>query len=241
MPPLSRATSGFASMIMSDSEPDFDDVEAVKVPPSRRTDKKLSTSKGNNKRECNNANRVTKSAQRHELSYNGGKNVSHPAIGRQIATEKTKNRVSTGVNGNHEHSEQPDGHNSDSQTAKEGRNQHNSKRPHETKDKSDHQRERACLLDGNMAHGQNMQLTDMDEHSDAAKISKPTLLYDVDEFAARNESGYLREKYDALEARHIQLRDVGVKAAECNFERLKKQSKETTAGRNETRSTEFMC
>jgi tellurite resistance protein len=41
----------------------------------------------------------------------------------------------------------------------------------------------------------------------------------------------LTKKYTALESRHRDLRDVGVREAERNFERLKKQAEERTAGK----------
>ncbi|POR36650.1 Monopolin complex subunit pcs1 [Tolypocladium paradoxum] len=55
---------------------------------------------------------------------------------------------------------------------------------------------------------------------------------DMDDASIRRRLGELTKKYENLEMRHRDLREVGVKAAERNFERLKKQAEETAAGSN---------
>lgn len=54
--------------------------------------------------------------------------------------------------------------------------------------------------------------------------------YDITDDSARRRLEDLTKKYAALESRHRDLREVGVREAERNFERLKKQAEERTAG-----------
>ncbi|GAB0133606.1 hypothetical protein EsDP_00002010 [Epichloe bromicola] len=244
--PLPRVTGGFASMMMSDSEPDFDDVETIEVLPSREMNKNsATTATGNNKRPGNNANRVTKPAQRHGRSNNSGGYVSHPATARQILGERTNNHSLTGtLNDKHKPFGRSESYDGGGLVTKEEREHHDSKRPDETTDDLEDINKHIHYIDGNIANDQNLQPMDVDDHTDAAvassepqevvgskdmKIKKSACLYDSAECAMGKELTELKRKYDVLEARHVKLRDVGVKAAECNFERLKRQSKETAA------------
>lgn len=56
--------------------------------------------------------------------------------------------------------------------------------------------------------------------------------YDGSEVSLRRRLGELSKKYESLDMRHRDLREVGVKEAERNFERLKKQAEERTAGKS---------
>jgi hypothetical protein len=56
--------------------------------------------------------------------------------------------------------------------------------------------------------------------------------YDTSDVALRRRLGELTKKYEALEMRHRDLREVGVREAERNFDRLKKQAEERTAGKS---------
>lgn len=243
-------------MMMSDSEPDFDDVETIEVLPSRGMNKNPATAAtGNNKRPGNKANRVTKPAQRHGRSNNNGGYVSHPATARQILGEKTNNHSLTGtLDDNHKHFGRSKSYDGGGLDTKEEREHHDSKRPHETTDDLEDISKHIHCIDENIANDQNLLPMDVDDNTDAAvassepqeviwskdmKIKKSACLYDAAECAMGKELTELKRKYDVLEARHVKLRDVGVKAAECNFERLKRQSKETAAGRNRFRPTNF--
>jgi uncharacterized protein (DUF342 family) len=53
---------------------------------------------------------------------------------------------------------------------------------------------------------------------------------DTDETTLRRRLGELTKRYESLENRHKDLREVGVKEAERNYDRLKKQSEENTSG-----------
>jgi hypothetical protein len=61
---------------------------------------------------------------------------------------------------------------------------------------------------------------------------EPQTTYTTDMYdaAGRRQLGELQKKYDSLDTRYNELREVGVKAAGHNFERMKKQSDDNTAG-----------
>lgn len=58
----------------------------------------------------------------------------------------------------------------------------------------------------------------------------PWSSYDTTDDSTRRRLEDLTRKYAALESSHRDLREVGVREAERNFERLKKQAEERTAG-----------
>jgi len=53
----------------------------------------------------------------------------------------------------------------------------------------------------------------------------------VEDVSLRRRLGNLTRKYEHLETRYRDLKDVGVKAAERNFEHLKRQADENIAGK----------
>ncbi|KAG5978157.1 hypothetical protein E4U55_006340 [Claviceps digitariae] len=242
MPPPPRATGGFASLIMSDSEPDFDDVATLKVPQSRGNDQRSSA--GNNQRRIDSANRVTKSTHGLARSQNSLRRVGQPATAGKILTEKSNNGSFTSLsNSNNKPPSQPASHNSGSLVTKDGWSRNSSKGPRRAKDRSEYQGDPADSVDEIAADDDDLPPPSIERHPHAAefatgsqeiassregKVSKPTLSHDS-QFAVAQESSELKERYHALEARHIQLREVGVKAAESNFEKLKRQSMETAA------------
>jgi hypothetical protein len=59
----------------------------------------------------------------------------------------------------------------------------------------------------------------------------PWSSYDTSDDSMRRRLEDLTKKYAALESSHRDLREVGVREAERNFERLKKQAEERTAGK----------
>lgn len=56
-------------------------------------------------------------------------------------------------------------------------------------------------------------------------------MYDTNDVSLRRRLGDLAKRYESLEMRHRDLREVGVKEAERNFDRLRKQAEERTAGK----------
>jgi hypothetical protein len=53
---------------------------------------------------------------------------------------------------------------------------------------------------------------------------------DLDDVSLRRKLGDLTRRHENLEMRHRDLREIGVKEAERNYERLKKQAEESAAG-----------
>ncbi|KAG6017730.1 hypothetical protein E4U54_004261 [Claviceps lovelessii] len=243
MPLPPRAAGGFATLIMSDSEPDFDDVATLTVTQSRGNDQKLST--GNNQRHMDGSIRVTKSAKCLARSQGGLKRVGQPAMKRELSTDKANNSSLTSVPScNDMLPAQSVSHNSGSQVTKNGWSRHIYKGARRAKDKSEYTSDPAHCIEETMTHDDDSQLQDVEHCLDAVKyskssqevvrsrdveVSKPTSSSDTGQLVVGKQSDELRERYNALEARHVQLREVGVKAAECNFERLKRQSMETAA------------
>ncbi|RSM08038.1 hypothetical protein CDV31_008341 [Fusarium ambrosium] len=77
---------------------------------------------------------------------------------------------------------------------------------------------------------------DEDINGDVAPVTEPLESwtgYDGGEVSLRRRLGELSKKYESLDMRHRDLREVGVKEAERNFERLKKQAEERTAAANQ--------
>ncbi|KAG6000976.1 hypothetical protein E4U21_004843 [Claviceps maximensis] len=239
MPPPSRAAGGFASMIMSDSEPDFDDIATLNVPQSRGNDQRTSTRR--NQRPNDVANRVTKSMKCLARSHSGARRVNQPATTREILTEKSTNGSSTRVpNSNYKPSAQSADHSGNSLVSKDGWSQDNFKDSRGAKDKSEHKDDSIHSTDEPAAHDHESRPRPNRRRPDAAESSRPQgiacskveeasntmFTHYTGDMSLENQSDEMRERYHALEARHIQLREVGVKAAECNFERLKRQSME---------------
>ena len=54
---------------------------------------------------------------------------------------------------------------------------------------------------------------------------------DSSDVALRRRLGELTRKYENMEARYKDLRDVGIKEAERNYERLRKQAEDSTNGK----------
>ncbi|KAG5956599.1 hypothetical protein E4U58_006526 [Claviceps cyperi] len=242
MPPLLRATGGFSSLILSDSEPDFDDLVTLEPRPLKENERKLPTSKRNNRRPSNYANRVTKSAPCLERSPNGARPVSHSVTSREILSEKNKSQSSTNIPRHQHNAEQRATRDKLSPVVHEGRSQHDSTHLERAKDRSECEVDSARLINAtprdNSLQPINMENSDAEvmamSYSDLGrerdfKISNPTCSHNANDFFLRKRSGDLTEQYHALEKRHVQLRDIGVKAAECNFERIKRQSMETAA------------
>lgn len=63
-------------------------------------------------------------------------------------------------------------------------------------------------------------------------LPKSTVDDDLDNVSLRRRLGELSQRYSTLEARHKDLRDIAVKEAEQNYERLKKQTEDSTVSAN---------
>ena len=60
---------------------------------------------------------------------------------------------------------------------------------------------------------------------------EPVTEFDIGDVSARRRLGELTRKYESLQMRHQDLQEVGVREAERNFERLKKESDERAASK----------
>ncbi|KAH7327875.1 chromosome segregation protein Csm1/Pcs1-domain-containing protein [Stachybotrys elegans] len=83
-----------------------------------------------------------------------------------------------------------------------------------------------------------MPQDDTMELDDHRVVSEPVLRNwtpetELDDVSMRRRLGDLMRKYDSLEMRYRDLREVGIKEAERNFERLKKQMDENAEASNE--------
>ncbi|KAI5466553.1 chromosome segregation protein Csm1/Pcs1-domain-containing protein [Mariannaea sp. PMI_226] len=82
----------------------------------------------------------------------------------------------------------------------------------------------------------SMDINAFTQHEEPSQLSTDpaeiAAMYDSSEVSLRRRLGDLTKKYENLEARHKSLRDVGVKEAEQNFDRLRKQAEERTAAAN---------
>ncbi|KAH7242452.1 chromosome segregation protein Csm1/Pcs1-domain-containing protein [Fusarium tricinctum] len=76
--------------------------------------------------------------------------------------------------------------------------------------------------------GEELENQDMDVASASAALES-WAEYDTNDVSLRRRVGDLAKKYETLEARHRDLREIGVREAEQNFARLKKQAEERTA------------
>ncbi|EFY86092.1 chromosome segregation protein (Pcs1), putative [Metarhizium acridum CQMa 102] len=229
-------------MVLSDSEPDFDDVEAIGMPPSQELAGKALASKRSRDRTTNSTTRVTKPSQRSTRSVKSG--TSHlvlPAVARQILMEKSKSNTILQAGADGKDMDEPD-------KVALGKAYPNLS--------SSHEQGRLAGLSRNTGSSGTLYTQNIDREHESTFVSgdeepkcveklgqqetKPAIdaeeqcpadyTNNMDEVATRRRLGELTKKYDSLKARHNDLREVGMIAAERNFERLKKQSEENTAG-----------
>lgn len=246
MAPRSTAAGSFASMIMSDSEPDFDDVEAIGMPSVKEGGLKVQVSKQSRIRPTIPTNRITKPAQRPGRNVKGGANPVPPVTARQILVEKSKNSTVIRPGMDRNHSDELDNiapeksHSKSSSTREHGR-------------LNGAKRDRGLVHTGSTGkfyaqeamvehESESMDIDEMAGSANCLGQQETTPLHEkkeqlpttycnnTDEISTQRRLGELHQKYDSLETRHNELREVGVKAAERNFERLKRQSEENTAG-----------
>lgn len=89
---------------------------------------------------------------------------------------------------------------------------------------------------------QQAEPMEVDEEEEPVDVAEPSTIvpdtdtrelgyeYETSDVALRRRLGELTRKYESLESRHRDLREVGVREAERNFDRLRKQAEENTAG-----------
>ncbi|TWU75573.1 hypothetical protein ED733_006430 [Metarhizium rileyi] len=215
MAPRSHAADNLASMVLSDSEPDFDDVEAI-VKPSQRSTRNVKS----------------------------GADLKGLAMPRQILMEKSTNKTTIQPEVDRKHTEEPD----DVPLGKSCANPSSSRDQHTLSHNRLHTEspDRFCSQDIARRH----ESTSTDSGGGSASFERPgqqnatpgvvddesqsptKYSINIDNISARRQLGDLKRKYDSLKTRHSELREMGVNAAERNFERLKRQSDENTIASN---------
>lgn len=248
MPPRTRALVGLTSLIESDSEPDLDNIDSRQLQMARDTTKNAANPRprGRPPTKLNN-NKVAKPSQRgarrsavplQERSANSSWDAQvDPKTSKTIADDadpldddttppkprrgRPKASANSAVGGAHNGDTRP----------KPGRG-----RPR--KAKATHNEE--------IPENQHPEPMEVDEHEEKEveqedDVSEPMvgpdgdledahIDIDTDETTLRRRLGELTKRYESLENRHKDLREVGIKEAERNYDRLKKQSEENTAG-----------
>ena len=254
MPLRSKAAFNLASMVVSDSEPDFDDVEAIGIHSARETHRKVTTSRSSRERLANSTNRVVKPGHRSERNVSGIADANRTMAARQILVEKNNNAymvpVSKDRNGLREPEEKV--HEISATTTWDQDRPSTSRRKHDT----EREKHLGHAYDDEQADDQYLDSMEVDEEPDSivsvakhdvgligSETEHPRTSHekDMSEVSARRRLGDLSKRYDSLEQRHKELRDIGVKAAERNFERLKKQSDENTAGKIQPGNLCYLC
>lgn len=251
MPPRAKATGTFASLIGSDSEPDFDSFDEAPVQSSKPPIKTMPAAKPRGRPPAN-ANRVAKPSQR------GGRPTSGGAS-RQALQEKNNNAARNAKKGVktedvEEEADDLEGESVAPTQPKRGRPKASAStrggpaaksgrgRPPKAKpavpEVSEIQPDESMDLDEvDVEEEQQGQVEDQRQTSVAPDAVEEETMMDVDgdDVSIRRKLGDLSKRYESLETRHKDLRDVGVKEAERNYERLKKQSEENSAGEFRTR------
>ena len=240
--PRAKMPGGFASLLGSDSEPDFDSFDELPTQPSRTMAGKPRGRPAANA----GANRVTKPAQR------GGRAGGGAA--RQALQERNNNR-SQGPKKQAKTDPEEEGAAEDEEQAsappkrgrpkaaassrggpasKSGRGRPPKAKPEPAPadDIPEMPSPESMEIDGTQdGEGEPAQTEDEKEATPTPELADETMPdIDGDDLSVRRKLGDLTKRYESLEARHKELRDVGVKEAERNYERLKKQSEENTTG-----------
>ena len=247
MPPRTKALVGLTSLIESDSEPDLDNVDSQQLQMARDATENVSKPRprGRPPTKLNN-NKIAKPSQRggqrsaaplQERSANASRHAQvDPKTSKAIADDadpldddtmppkpkRGRPKASAG---------------SAMRGARDGDTQPKPGRGRPRKIKVTHNEE--------IPETQHPEPMEVDEHEGEVEqeddVTEPMvgsdgdledahMDIDTDETTLRRRLGELTKRYESLENRHKDLREVGVKEAERNYDRLKKQSEENTEG-----------
>lgn len=253
MAPRSRAAGSLAGLVGSDSEPDFDNLETVDAAAQKST-----TTRRTRGRPPGASNKVTKPAAKAACRISGRAKAAISASARQVLGDKSNtntsrapSRVRKGARCPVSNIASQDADTNDTRSAKASLGR--PKMSGNSKSANGIGPEMGVAITERAGRSASeeipetqqpepMQLDEGEDEDEPVVLDEPSSLnteleardalppHDMDDVSIRRRLGELTKKYENLEMRHRDLREVGVKAAERNFERLKKQAEETTAG-----------
>ena len=238
MGPRARTAGGLAGLITSDSEPDFDNAEAICT-----VEKKQEAVKRPRGRPPNTANKVTKPAARQKIGKAADALVQSA---RNVLADKsnvTSLRVSArggrGAAAKGAAAEPTSDCAGEPAVAKpRGRPKRSGAGKtigtgtaveHQTSSAVQEIPETQQPEPMRIDEGETYPLVGIPESDADVDKSEGITYHEMDDVSVRRRLGELLKKYESLEVRHRDLREIGVKAAERNFERLKKQADENIA------------
>ncbi|KAH8172663.1 chromosome segregation protein csm1/Pcs1 domain-containing protein [Sarocladium implicatum] len=216
MPPRTKAAGGLMGFTASDSEPDFDDLpqsHASQAQPVKRPRGRPPAS-----------SKVTKPAQKQARSASVRPVARKPPSPRRALATKSSNTNATKPARGEKVQPEDDvemlevQHSSPEKAVKRGRGKTKpAKEAPEVDAIPDETKDEASASDHELAVIENDSFEPMLLEDDASDAT------------VRRRLGDLTRKYEALETRHRELRQVGVLEAERNFERLQKQADDNAA------------
>ncbi|KEY70849.1 hypothetical protein S7711_00694 [Stachybotrys chartarum IBT 7711] len=257
MPRQPKATARLAGLADSDSEPDFDSFEpmvsgaALGAKPTAATTK---PARGRPRA----ANRVTKPAPKATRKPSGRTDSTVQSPARQALADKSNLNASRARKGAaaQEKPDAEDNNQPQSQQIRRTRGRPKTTAVRDTAPSNTVTDSVSKPKRGRPARQGNDQLSeipetqqpeDMDldvpqEDSTVAEswtrsVTEPNVsdwacAVDLDDVSLRRKLGDLTRRHENLEMRHRDLREIGVKEAERNYERLKKQAEESAAASN---------
>lgn len=241
MPPRAKATGRLAALVGSDSEPDLDDLidsERRTVPDSTRA--MAATKKPRGRPPA--ANKVTKPAPKTAARRSSGRVATAREPSRKALLDKSNTnatRIASKTSKDDDDVDvfdQPE----ESTRAKAGRGRPKAAdtvkgNAHTTHTKRGQQEEipETQLPDSMDIDEDEEPPADMTEVSvmPDAGARDHELEDDTNDVSIRRRLGSLTKKFESLENRHRDLREVGVKEADRNFDRLRRQTEENNAGK----------
>lgn len=247
MGPRSAMAGGFASMATSSSEPDFDDLDVVHTIANCEQENKKITGKQYRDKKNFRTNRVMKHGQTSGRSHRSAANSLKATATKRNLPENSFDYSTTKVDATRQ--AQHDGnqligdrpgvdrlvkgsnpvwHSFDGKQMEQTTDTlcNSSQDSHDTKATGCRNRE----LEPAPLHQQS---TPQRINSSEEQMLRACSIPQRDAQKESSTTNFLEDmqrKYHILEVRYNELRDIGIKAAEHNFERLRKQSEEGTAG-----------
>jgi hypothetical protein len=256
MPPRVKAAAGLAGLVQSDSEPDFNDLDPNEFSPRDTARKDAATKKPRGRPP---ANKVTKPAQRQGWRVGSGASsppVSRQALKEKTTNSTRFSRAEVkqaNATTNPASAKPPQtkrGRPPKASKVVEVTSASNDTRAANSPSKRARGRQHAKAAndeeeEDEMADDEDQMDLDMEEDEGAnatrPEYSIPAKLSEVspkdvsfgavsDDVSLRRRLGDAAKRYENLETRYKELREVGIKEAERNVERIKLQAEENAIG-----------